>query len=111
MQNLNMQDFFIPNPSVLDASSHMVRKDREACSGSDVSKVSKDFESYFLSHSFNLVYGNKDPDPVVGGGIGEKVLYSFLLNEYCAIISERTDVVKTYVQRALQKNKHYDMGV
>jgi len=45
-------------------------------------KTAEDFESFFLSQTFESLYSGMSADPVFGGGSGENVYRSMMLQEY-----------------------------
>ncbi|HEU0118526.1 MAG TPA: chemotaxis protein, partial [Alphaproteobacteria bacterium] len=48
----------------------------------NVDKTSQDFESMFMSQMLQPMFDTIDVDPVFGGGHGEQVMRSFLVQEY-----------------------------
>lgn len=51
-------------------------------------KTAKDFESMFMSQMLQPMFDGMDVDPLFGGGQGEKVMRSFLVQEYGKIAAK-----------------------
>ena len=47
-----------------------------------IDKASKDFEGMFMSQMMQPMFESVDVDPVFGGGHGEQVMRTFLVQEY-----------------------------
>jgi len=45
-------------------------------------KTAEEFESFFLSQTFESLYAGMSADPMFGGGSGENVYRSMMLQEY-----------------------------
>jgi Rod binding domain-containing protein len=56
--------------------------------GGNVDKASQDFEGMFMTQMLQPMFEGLDVDPVFGGGQGEKVMRSFLVQEYGKIMSK-----------------------
>ena len=50
--------------------------------GKDVVAAAKDFEALFVSEMFSHMFEGLSADPVFGGGKGENMFRSMLVNEY-----------------------------
>lgn len=53
-----------------------------------VKKTAQDFESFFLTQSFETMYQGIGNDPLLGGGSGEQMFRSLLLQEYGKITAQ-----------------------
>lgn len=51
-------------------------------------KAGQDFEAFFLSQSFENMFAGIDSDPLFGGGNGESVYRSLLLQEYSKVAAK-----------------------
>jgi Rod binding domain-containing protein len=57
-------------------------------SGGNVDKASQDFEGMFMTQMLQPMFEGLDVDPIFGGGNGEQVMRSFLIQEYGKIIAK-----------------------
>ena len=48
-------------------------------------KAGEDFESFFMSQAFENMFSGVDADPLFGGGNGESVFRSLLIQEYSKV--------------------------
>jgi len=51
-------------------------------------KAGEDFEAFFLSQSFENMFAGIEADPVFGGGNGESVYRSLLVQEYSKVAAK-----------------------
>ena len=51
-------------------------------------KAGQDFEAFFLSQAFENMFAGIDTDPLFGGGNGESVYRSLLLQEYSKVAAK-----------------------
>ncbi|HKT19218.1 MAG TPA: rod-binding protein [Stellaceae bacterium] len=51
-------------------------------------KAGQDFEAFFLSQAFENMFSGIDSDPLFGGGNGESVYRSLLLQEYSKVAAK-----------------------
>ncbi|HEY3917795.1 MAG TPA: rod-binding protein [Stellaceae bacterium] len=51
-------------------------------------KAGTDFEAYFLSQAFENMFSGLDTDPLFGGGSGESVYRSMMLQEYSKVAAQ-----------------------
>jgi hypothetical protein len=64
--------------------------------------AAQDFEAFFVTHSFADMMGDMEPDALFGGGEGESVFRSFLLDEYGKMVAKTQGIgVADTVQREL----------
>ncbi|MET1028277.1 MAG: rod-binding protein [Dongiaceae bacterium] len=64
--------------------------------------AAQDFEAFFITHSFADMMEDIQPDPVFGGGEGESVFRSFLLDEYGKMVAKTQGIgVADTIQREL----------
>lgn len=73
--------------------------------GGNMDKAAKEFESMFMSQMLQPMFEGMDVNPLFGGGNGEKIMRSFLVQEYGKIASKNThmgiaDAVKSEMIRA-----------
>jgi hypothetical protein len=55
---------------------------------SGAKKAGEDFEAFFLSQSFENMFAGVEADPVFGGGNGESVYRSLLVQEYSKVAAK-----------------------
>lgn len=55
-------------------------------------KVAEEFESFFLSQMMGLMFQGLGTDPMFGGGPGEQVFQSLMVQEYATVISRNGGV-------------------
>ena len=51
-------------------------------------KAGSDFEAFFLSQAFENMFSGVDTDPLFGGGSGESVYRSLLIQEYSKVAAQ-----------------------
>jgi peptidoglycan hydrolase FlgJ len=51
-------------------------------------KAGQDFEAFFLSQTFENMFAGIDADPIFGGGKGESVYRSLLLQQYSQVAAK-----------------------
>ena len=73
----------------------------------NIDKASKDFEGMFMTQMLQPMFEGIKPDELFGGGHGEEVMRSFMLQEYGKIIAKNghlgiADAVKSEMIRAQQ---------
>lgn len=56
--------------------------------GADVDKASQDFEAMFMTQMLQPMFEGLGADPTFGGGHGEEVMKTFLLQEYGKIAAK-----------------------
>jgi len=62
----------------------------------------EDFEAFFVTHAFEDMFADLSSDPVFGGGEGEDIFKSFLLQEYGKQVAKTGGIgVSDMVQRQL----------
>jgi flagellar protein FlgJ len=64
-----------------------------------IGKVAEDFEAFFASSYFEQMFSNIQPDAVTGGGEGESMFKSLMIQEYGKAVAKQhslgiADVVK-----------------
>lgn len=57
-------------------------------SGADIDKSAKDFEAMFVTQMLQPMFEGISPDPTFGGGNGEEIMRTFLLQEYGKIAAQ-----------------------
>ncbi|MDX2028025.1 MAG: rod-binding protein [Alphaproteobacteria bacterium] len=73
--------------------------------GGNVDRAAQDFEAMFMTQMLQPMFDGLGNDPMFGGGHGEKVMRTFLLQEYGKIIAKGghlglADVVKKEMIKA-----------
>jgi Rod binding domain-containing protein len=73
--------------------------------GADIDKTSQDFESMFMTQMLQPMFEGLGADPTFGGGHGEEIMRSFMIEEYGKIIGKKgllgiSTAVKTEMIRA-----------
>jgi Rod binding domain-containing protein len=67
-----------------------------------IDEVSKEFEAQFISQMLENMFSTIDTNPVLGGGEGEDMYKSLLVNEYGKLISRAGGVgVADHVKREM----------
>lgn len=51
-------------------------------------KAGEDFEAFFMSQAFENMFSGVDADPLFGGGNGESVYRSLLIQEYSKVAAK-----------------------
>ena len=51
-------------------------------------KAGEDFEAFFLSQAFENMFSGVEADPVFGGGNGESIYRSLLIQEYSKVAAK-----------------------
>jgi Rod binding domain-containing protein len=69
-----------------------------------IDKVAEDFEAFFAGEVFEQMFSGIQPDPVTGGGDGEAMFRSLMLQEYGKAVAKQhslgiADVVKKQLLR------------
>ncbi|HVO03499.1 MAG TPA: rod-binding protein [Candidatus Cybelea sp.] len=64
-----------------------------------IEKVAVDFEAFFAGEYFEQMFSGLEPDPITGGGEGESMFRSLMLQEYGKAVAKQhalgiADVVK-----------------
>jgi Rod binding domain-containing protein len=67
-----------------------------------IKATADDFEAFFVTHAFEDMYADISSDPLFGGGEGENIFRSFLLQEYGKQVAKAGGIgVSDMVQRQL----------
>jgi Rod binding domain-containing protein len=77
-----------------------------------IDKVAEDFEAFFAGTYFEQMFSGIEPDPITGGGEGEQMFRSLMLQEYGKAVAKQhslgiADIVKKQLlrlQEAQQEN-------
>lgn len=69
-----------------------------------IDKVAEDFEAFFAGEVFEQMFSGIQPDPVTGGGDGEAMFRSLMVQEYGKAVAKQhrlgiADVVKEQLLR------------
>lgn len=69
---------------------------------SDMKKAAQDFEAMFVSQMMNTMFEGVEVDPVFGGGHGEEMFRSMLVNEYSQQIAHGPGLgISDQIQKAM----------
>ncbi len=64
--------------------------------------AAQDFEAFFIAHAFEDMFAGLSSDPMFGGGEGEDIFRSFLLQEYGKTVAKSGGIgISAMVQREL----------
>jgi peptidoglycan hydrolase FlgJ len=67
-----------------------------------IKATAQDFEAFFVTHAFEDMFADLSSDPLFGGGEGEDIFRSFLLQEYGKQVAKAGGIgVSDMVQRQL----------
>jgi len=68
----------------------------------DMKKAAQDFEAMFVSQMMNTMFEGIDVDPLFGGGHGEEMFRSMLVNEYSQQIAHGPGLgISDQIQKAM----------
>ena len=87
---------YTPDPrAVAQARAAAAKQKNEA----EIGKVAEDFEAFFASAYFEQMFSGIQPDSVTGGGEGESMFRSLMIQEYGKAVAKQrvlgiADVVK-----------------
>jgi flagellar protein FlgJ len=78
-----------------------------------IEKVAEDFEAFFAGTYFEQMFSGMEPDPLTGGGEGETMFRSLMIQEYGKAVARQhklgiADVVKSQLLR-LQETQQETM--
>jgi peptidoglycan hydrolase FlgJ len=67
-----------------------------------IKATAEDFEAFFVTHAFEDMFTDLSSDPLFGGGEGENIFRSFLLQEYGKQVAKTGGIgISGMVQRQL----------
>jgi Rod binding domain-containing protein len=67
-----------------------------------IKATAQDFEAFFVTHAFEDMFADLSSDPLFGGGEGEDIFKSFLLQEYGKQVAKTGGIgVSDMVQKQL----------
>jgi flagellar protein FlgJ len=67
-----------------------------------IKATAQDFEAFFVTHAFEDMFADLSSDPLFGGGEGENIFRSFLLQEYGKQVAKAGGIgVSDMVQKQL----------
>ncbi len=81
---MNVDSAILSSASVETAAA-VVPRDASIASAK---KAGEDFEAFFLSQAFEQMYSGVDADPLFGGGNGESIFRSMLIQEYSKVAAK-----------------------
>lgn len=101
------------NPALL--SLHPVVNFDKKASMEKIEETARDFEAMFLSEMLKPMFENIKPDPNFGGGKGEEIFQSLLLDEYATDMSKIgtlgiADMVKQQLIEMQSESSNADMA-
>jgi Rod binding domain-containing protein len=72
-------------------------------------KTGEDFEAYFLSQAFENMYSGLDADPMFGGGSGESIYRSMMIQEYSKVAARghSTGISDEVTRQILRMQEHH----
>jgi len=78
----------LPPPGAAASGNNAAGMKMKAGDPASVKKTAQDFESFFLTQSFETMFEGIGKDTLLGGGNGEQVFHSLLVQEYGKIASQ-----------------------
>ena len=103
------------DPSALLSSLASLNPGTPAVSGNlDVATAQKtgaDFEAFFLSQAFENMFSGVNADPMFGGGAGESIYRSMMIQEYSKVAAQTHstgigDEVTREILRMQERQQH-----
>jgi Rod binding domain-containing protein len=92
----------IPPPAIAATPAAAPPSTSATSDASAAQKTATDFESFFLSQVFENMFSGVGTDPMFGGGNGETVYRSLLLQEYSKVAAKNGGVgIADAVQREI----------
>lgn len=72
-------------------------------------KTGQDFEAYFLSQAFENMFSGVDADPMFGGGQGESIYRSMMIQEYSKVAARThaTGIGDEVTREILRLQEHH----
>jgi hypothetical protein len=72
-------------------------------------KTGQDFEAYFLSQAFENMFSGVDTDPMFGGGSGESIYRSMMIQEYSKVAARThaTGIGDEVTREILRLQEHH----
>ena len=75
-----------------------------------IDKVAEDFEAFFAGTYFEQMFSGIEPDPITGGGEGEQMFRSLMLQEYGKAVAKQhslgiADIVKKQLLRLQEEQQ------
>jgi peptidoglycan hydrolase FlgJ len=91
-----------PVTSLSPAAGASLATPPSASDGSSVQQAAKNFEAFFLSQTFQSMFSDVGTDSLFGGGDGEKIYRSMLLQQYSEEAAKRGGIgIADAVQREM----------
>lgn len=92
----------LPAPPIAPSSTAAAPRTQATTDPAAARKAGEDFESFFLSQVFQNMFAGIDADPLFGGGNGETVYRSLLLQQYSKVAARSGGVgIADAVQREI----------
>jgi flagellar protein FlgJ len=92
---------YAPDPRLLAQSraAQAVPKPAKSANEAGIEKVAEDFEAFFAGEYFEQMFSGIQPDSITGGGEGESMFRSLMIQEYGKAVAKQhslgiADVVK-----------------
>jgi Rod binding domain-containing protein len=87
---------YTPDPRALAQQRAALAKQQNEAA---IDKVAEDFEAFFAGSYFEQMFSGIQPDPITGGGEGESMFRSLMIQEYGKAVARQhvlgiADVVK-----------------
>ena len=77
---------YAPDPRALaQARAAAAKQQNEAA----INKVAEDFEAFFAGAYFEQMFSGIQPDPITGGGEGESMFRSLMIQEYGKAVAKQ----------------------
>ncbi len=77
-----------------------------------IEAASRDFEAMFVSEMVSCMFEGVETDPMFGGGNGEEMFKSLLINEYGKLISQGPGIgITSEVKRAMIEIQQKQQGL
>lgn len=90
----------IPMPASADIAMQSLKHTTDL----KTQQSAKDFEALFLSQMVSHMFEGVDPDPLFGGGSGEKMFRTLLTQEYGRLMAEGNGVgISSQIQTMMLK--------
>ena len=100
-----LQATYAPDPRAAAqyrAAAALSKPSQAKPSDAGIAKVAEDFEAFFAGEYFEQMFAGMQPDPVTGGGDGEAMFRSLMIQEYGkAVAKQHTLGIADQVKRQL----------
>jgi Rod binding domain-containing protein len=101
---MQVPGFFDQTTTTLQSAQHRKAADLAKASPEEARKAAVEFEGFFIASALESMFSGIETDGLFGGGHGEKVFRSMMLQEYGKSIAERNGIgIADAVQREIMK--------